>query len=224
MRLRSSREPSSTSATGEQRPLVRLNAHHDAEVSYRIASLDASDVSSACHQGAAAVTTDSLSAKCLQSGTNRGRRKWTYDENIELMHCFYLAKRDGVGYRERLKRLWDLRNPNKTVISVNTLCCHARNVQTVHMLPDHELRRIEQSCARRSVAPAASEFTPETFIGTTESLGVSPVHVVEPSAEPSIVIPDDTVALRTLSNKFAEVASASGAEGPCLPKICDQTI
>ena len=67
------------------------------------------------------------------------------------------------------------------------------------------------------MAPAASEFPPETFIGTTESLGVSPVHVVEPSAEPSIVI--DTVALRTLSNKFAEVASASGAEGPCLPKI-----
>ena len=52
MRLRSSREPSSTSATEEQQLLVRLNAYHDAEVSYRVASMDASDISSACNQGA----------------------------------------------------------------------------------------------------------------------------------------------------------------------------
>ena len=51
------------------------------------------------------------SAECLSPITNHGRRKWSHDENLELMRCYFLAKRDGRGYRDRLKSIWDARNP-----------------------------------------------------------------------------------------------------------------
>ena len=104
--------------------LVRNNAHHDSGVSYRDASVEASDVSSVTFRDER-VSSGSSSAVCLSPHTTRGRRKWSYDENIKLMRCFYLSKRDGTGYRDRLKNLWDSRNPSKSSISVNTLCCHA---------------------------------------------------------------------------------------------------
>ena len=63
-----------------------------------------------------AATTGSLSAERLPSGTTPGRQKWTYKENIKLMHCFYCAKLDGVGYCNHLKSLWDSRNPAKSAI------------------------------------------------------------------------------------------------------------
>ena len=67
-------------------------------------------------------------AECLPSDTTCRQRKWSHAENIELMHYFYLAKSDGVDYWNRLKDIWDTRNQSKTAISVNMLCCHARNI------------------------------------------------------------------------------------------------
>ena len=66
------------------------------------------------------------------------------------MHCFYLAKSDGVGYRNRLKAIWDTRNPLKTTISVNMLCCHARNIQSSNMLSEFELSNTVASCTNKT--------------------------------------------------------------------------
>ena len=142
MKLRNSKVVLPSSASVNSRPNPRFDAHQDAEVSHCCVSTDSSDVSSDLHCGVAA-TTGSLSAECLPSGTTRGRRKWTYEENTELMHCFYLAKLDGVGYRDRLKSLWDSRNPAKSAITVNILCCHARDIQVSHLLTDFDLKQIQ---------------------------------------------------------------------------------
>jgi len=100
MKLRNSKEVNHPSAEEKQQLTVRLDAHSDAEVSHRWTPEVTGDVSSVCHEGVTAVTTESSSAERLPVNTSCGRRKWTYDENIELMHCFYLAKSEGLGYRE----------------------------------------------------------------------------------------------------------------------------
>ena len=56
MKLRSSKGLLPSSATVEKQPFIRLDARHDAEVSYHPSSTDAVDVSSVCHHGVAAVT------------------------------------------------------------------------------------------------------------------------------------------------------------------------
>ena len=127
MKLHSSRIVRSPSASSELTPVVRINAHPDTEVSHHCASVEASDESSASFPGER-VNAGLSGAECLTSDTTHGHHKWSYAENIELMHCFYLAKRDGVGYRNQLKVIWDTRNSSKASKSVNTLCCHARNI------------------------------------------------------------------------------------------------
>ena len=72
--------------------------------------MDSTNVSLDLHQNVAA-TTGSSSAEHLLSGMKYGWRKWTYEDNIELMHCFYVAKLDEAGYRDCLKGLWDSFNP-----------------------------------------------------------------------------------------------------------------
>jgi len=91
MKLRSSRE-----VNHPQQSLVRLDVYHDAEVSYCLPHTAASDVSSVCHHGVATVTMEFSSTECVQVNMSHGQQKWTYDENIELMQCFYLAKKMGL--------------------------------------------------------------------------------------------------------------------------------
>ena len=204
------------SAKEKQQLIVRLDAHPDAEVSHRSFPEVTGDVSSVCHEGVAAVTTESSSAKCPQVKTSHGQRKWTYDENIELMHCFYLVKSEGLGYGERLKRLWDARNSDKCAISVNTLCCHAQNIQAAHMLPGHDLRRIENQCSHNSTS------TDEPLSGDTVE-GLGSVAVKEPTEEPpSIVferVEGNSAVLDALSSKYDGISSANRAESRCLPRI-----
>ena len=61
------------------------------------------------------------------------------------MRCYFLAKRDGRGYRDRLKSIWDARNPSKTSLSVNVLACHARSIQSAEMLTPYELKALQES-------------------------------------------------------------------------------
>ena len=127
MQLRNSKVVLPPSGSSNSQCNFQFDAHQDAEVSHCCVSAGSGDVSSDLHRSKA-TTTSLLSAECLPSGTTHGRRKWTYEENTELMHCFYLAKLDGVGYRDCLKSPWDSRNPAKSAINVNTLCCHARDI------------------------------------------------------------------------------------------------
>jgi len=126
---------------------VPINAHRDGEVAHHCKPVAFSDASSTIPSPECAVS-DSTGAE--RPHLNRGRHKWTRDENIELMRCLYLAKQDGKGYQSRLKCLWDSRNPSKVSVSVNTLCCHARNIQTANMLTSYELTRIKEFCVNES--------------------------------------------------------------------------
>jgi len=110
---------------------------------------------------------------------------------------FLPSQKDGTGYRECLKKLWNLRNPGKSAVTVNTLCCHAHNIQTVCMLPDHELRRIECFCASGSAPPIEYELLSG---GSCEAVGAASVE--KPLVESSIVFSGDSAILNILSDKF----------------------
>ena len=84
------------------------------------------------------------------------------------------------------------------------------------MLPDHELRRIENQCSRNSTS------TDEALSGdTVEDLGSTAVE--EPTKEPpSIVferVEGNSAVLDAFSRKYNEISSANRAERPCLPRI-----
>ena len=74
MKLRSSKSVRSPSASCELTSVVRINAHRDTEVSYRCASVEATDESSASFRGEC-VDAGLLRAECLPSDTTRRRRK-----------------------------------------------------------------------------------------------------------------------------------------------------
>ena len=93
--------------------------------------MDSTNVSSDLHQNVAA-TTGSSSAEHLLSGMKYGWRKWTYEDNIELMHCFYVAKLDEAGYRDCLKGLWDSCNPAS--IQLVLIHCAALHVIFWHLI------------------------------------------------------------------------------------------
>ena len=190
--------------------LVRNNAHHDSGVSYRDASVEASDVSSVTSRGER-VSSGSSSAVCLSPHTTRSRRKWSYDENIELMRCFYLSKRDGTGYRDRLKNLWDSRNPSKSSISVNTLCCHARNIQVSHLLTEYELVNVQTACCESSV-----EGHNDAVVINDPDVSVPPVCT--PESTPFMFPGDDDIS-QTLQQKLLEVSEMDWEARPCLPRI-----
>ena len=214
MQLRNSKVVLPSSASSNSQCNFQFDAHQDAEVSHCCVSAGSGDVSSDLHQSVAA-TTGSLSAERLPSGTTRGWRKWTYEENTELMHCFYLAKLDGVGYRDRLKSLWDSRNPAKSAINVNTLCCHARNIQVSHLLTDYDLKQIQ------AVSDPA-KFEP--LSGTSDE---NPVDaLVDPEPSPAAPLDYDApqflydnVINKSLASKFSEISNFVPAALPHLPRV-----
>ena len=89
------------------------------------------------------VSSISSGAVCLPSHMACCRRKWSYNENIKLMRCFYLYKRDETGYCDRLKYV---PNPSRSSICVNTLCCHAQNIQVSLLLTEYELVNFQAAC------------------------------------------------------------------------------
>ena len=220
MKLRSSKIIRSPSANKELTSVVRIDALQDTDFSHRCASVEASDESSASFRGER-VNLRSSGAECLPSDTTHSRRKWSYAENIELMHCFYLAKRDGVGYRNRLKGIWDTRNPSKASISVNTLCCHARNIQSSHMISEHELSNIAASCAGTSCANegATNAMDPQPTGQIERNLPDSPKKLDCPgvSGESMMKFSEDDVS-QHLEHKFYEV-SAQNVAFSCLPRV-----
>ena len=95
------------------------------------------------------------------SQPTQGRGKWTREENTELMMCYYTARLEGKGYRNRLKCLWDARNPSKSFRSENNLCCQARAVIHSKLLTEFELQAIEQSVSCQT--STSSDFQPTNF-------------------------------------------------------------
>ena len=113
------------------------------------------------------------------------------------MRC-YLVKRDGRGYLNRLKSIWDARNPSKTSLSVNVLACHARNIQTAEMLTPYELKALQESISPNvsvddvqfpsEVLPAQGPDCLLIFPSVDDELSqllVSEYNVVAPQTPPS---------------------------------------
>ena len=42
-----------------------------------------------------------------ESGSRKGRRKWSVEENRVLMECYFKSISEKRGYRQRMLRLWD---------------------------------------------------------------------------------------------------------------------
>ena len=145
------------------------------------------------------------------------------------MHCFYLAKQGGVGYRNRFKTICDIRNPSKASISVNTLCYHARNILTAHMLSEHELLNIETSCTTEDVSsgvdsPSVVSAEPDSLNAIMESdLLNNPSNrvrspaSVDVSCDDVFEFPRDELS-QCLEHNFCEVC-AHGPSAGCLPRV-----
>jgi len=143
MKLRNSKVIAAPHLRSNSPKNIRNNAHRDGEAAHHCEPVAPNDAASTT-PSLESVVSDSTGTERLHP--NHGRRKWTRDENIELMRCFYLAKQDSKGYQSRIKRLWDSRNPSKVSVSVNILYCHARNIQTANMLTSYELARLKEAC------------------------------------------------------------------------------
>lgn len=167
---------------------VRINAHRDDEGAHRCSPLFSSDASSMASSPERAIS-DSAGADCLH--LNHECHKWSRDENIELMRWFYLAKQDGRGYRNHLKSLWDSRNPSKAFMSVNTLCCHACNVQTAEMLTTYELTKLEESSSSMLPVTDPTSFVPSdghvSLLATPSALGADSLPSDSLAAGESVV-------------------------------------
>ena len=145
------------------------------------------------------------------------------------MFCFYLAKQGRVGYRNRLKTVWDTRNPSKASISVNTLCCHARKILTAYMLSDHKLLNIETSCTTEDVSSgvdspsvvSAEQDSLNAFTGsdllTTPSESAGSHTPVDVSCNDMFEFPRDELS-QCLEHNFCEVC-VHGPVAGCLPQF-----
>jgi len=114
---------------------------------------------------------------------------------------------EGKGYRNRLKRLWDDRNPSKCYRSENNLCCQARAVTHSKLLTELELQAIQQSVSHQN--PTSDEHhdeavvtnhsnvsdSPEKTDNVNDSLEKTDYSNVNDSPEKTDPVPDNAAAL-----------------------------
>ena len=111
---------------------VLFNARRDDEDAHCSVSLDGINASSVTLPGER-VADGLSSAECLSPITNHGRRKWSHDDNLELMRCYFLAKRDGRGYHDRLKSIPGYRDSLLCHLLKATILGTIRTLQTIHL-------------------------------------------------------------------------------------------
>ena len=67
--------------------------------------------------------------------------KWTYELNEDLQKCYMKAKSDPeIGYRNRMKNLWDEIHPESTFISAKNLRDQANRVEKNRVVMETENR------------------------------------------------------------------------------------
>ena len=109
-----------------------------------------------------------------------------------------------------LKNLWDSRNPSKCSISVNTLCCHARNITTSHMLTEYELMNIQAACSGSGISAVGDDVL--------LSDPGSPVSPVRAPDDCPLLFPSDKIS-QSLRQKFIEVSAMDVRARPNLPRV-----
>ena len=229
MKLRSSRIIHSYCAEEDNPSNVRINAHRKDEDAYRPVVSSLEDVSSISLPGEPVVGGQLRAESSLSTCTDHGRRKWSYAENTKLMHCYHLTKRQGRGYRDHLKHLWDSQNPGKESISTNVLCCHARNIQTSGMLTVYELTSIREKC---SALPETNSVitipTRSPTLDNSASTSITSSDVADSPCGPvSAMLPEAAVAphevdsniFDRLKDNFAKVVDMELRSRPQLRRV-----
>ena len=74
----------------------------------------------------------------------RASMKWTYEMNKDLYRMCIKADKKQRGYQKRLKTLWDKDYPRETHVNEKQLAQQIRNIEQKQLLPEIELKRIEQ--------------------------------------------------------------------------------
>ena len=82
------------------------------------------------------------------SSTTGKRKKWTIEDNKEIMFCYYKAKPDEFGYRHRLYDIWQNRNKDAKIREQN-LADRARHIQRKNYMTKIQLKKLKISQKKR---------------------------------------------------------------------------
>ena len=149
----------------------------------------------------------------------QGWRKWTREENSELMVCYYIARLQGKGYRNCLKNFWDARNPSKCIRSENNLCYQARAVIHSKPLIEFELQAIQQSVSHQTNTASEACANPATSINPTTceprvvTTECNVMELNEPSNENALVADIGSV---DAANPVFDLTASPAADVPLL--------
>lgn len=94
------------------------------------------------------------SGETIQESNGDKRRKWSKEEERELMYCFYKAQSQGPGYINRLFTLFKDRNPSNPKIhkfNGNTLSNQARRIIKQKVISQELLNRIKDEAEGRAI-------------------------------------------------------------------------
>lgn len=95
------------------------------------------------------------------------RRKWTREDNISVMECYYLSQPNQRGYRKRMHTIWQNKNPNSNIteqrllnqkrsIEKNKLLTHVECQQIANKVRDDDITAIMNEENQENVNMAQS--------------------------------------------------------------------
>ncbi|KAJ8048125.1 hypothetical protein HOLleu_00301 [Holothuria leucospilota] len=97
--------------------------------------------------------------------TTKGRKKWTQDENKEVMRCYFLSDPNQRGYRKRMHEIWQKRNPS-TPVTEQRLADQRNVINRAGILTTVEVESIqrevccEEQPVEKNQQPASQQLTP----------------------------------------------------------------
>ena len=158
------------------------------------------------------------------SSTTGKRKKWTIEDNKEIMFCYYKAKPDEFGYRHRLYDIWQNRNKDAKITEQN-LADRARHIQRKNYMTKVQLKEIKD-LAEETIREQPAESSPDndTEITTEEETSTSTVvHGLISQQNTPSVIPDtvDQETYENLKNHF-EKLKITDAEIPNLKQLASR--
>ena len=120
------------------------------------------------------------------SSTRLSRHKWTREENIELLRCYYASAPDERGYASRLHHQWCGRNPTKTW-GEQRLAGQVRSILRRKVFTDIELESFKSE-----LVPLSHRVEPSSHSGSGSSDSPLPARR-SPSAELELPAPSQTM-------------------------------
>ena len=101
------------------------------------------------------------------TGKKPTRRKWTQQENKEVMACYIKSDPSKRGYRKRMVKIWSECHPGST-ISEQRLMDQRRLIENRHLLTSLEIEEIRRSINTGVVSQSREQDTPTEAIPPVE--------------------------------------------------------